>query len=301
MELLNERLVKRLKRLALRNPDLALRLAAGLGTALGPGSRWSPTPEEIALVLGERRPSAVRAIQRRIAANVLRSLALGAVANRRGLASLADRVDVVHGERLLALREQRTPLVAVLAHLGAGRGASAAFEKLGVPARIATLRPPPAVMGCVRSERVDDATRAARFLRRAAADLEKGVVPMVPFDGALAGTIPVSFLGRQLEVGRGLPFLAARGARLLPVTSRWVGNSGRIETTIHPPIPELGAQPSEDLEREFVEMIAAWFEGYVRRNPGELRLWKLRDLYAAKPARTDTLTPRDGVARGGAH
>lgn len=291
MELLSDRLVKRLKRVALRNPELALRLAAGLGTLLGPGSRWSPTPEQIAIVLGEQKPRAVRAIQRRMAANVLRSLALGAVANRRGVASLADRVRVVHPERLLSLREHGTPLVAVVAHLGAGRGASAAFQKLGVPARVATLRPPPAVMGCVRFERVDDATRAAGFLRRAAADLEQGIVPVVPFDGALDGTVPVSFLGRRLEVGRGLPFLAARGARLFPVTSRWVGNSGRIETTFHSPFPELGARPSEDHERDLVESIARWFEGYVRRNPGELRLWKLRDLHAAKPAAAVSVIP----------
>jgi len=296
VDLLSRRVVKRLKRLALRNPDVALRAAASLGTILGPGSRWAPTPAEIAAVLGEREPRAVRAIQRRMAANVLRSLALGAVHNRHGLAVSVDRVRVVHPERLLSFREQGTPLVVVLAHVGVG--STGVFDQLGVPARAAALRRAPAVTGRVQFETVDSPLRAARFLRRAAADLEDGVVPVLPFDGSLDGNIATSFLGRQLGVGRGLPFLAMRGARLLPVTNRWLGNSGRIEATIHPPFPGLGARASEEQQRALVETIARWFEDYVRRNPGELNVWKLRELYAAKPARSRPTIQDPALAQG---
>ncbi len=282
MDLLGDRVVKRLKRAALRHPDAALRAAAVLGTLLGPGSRWAPTPAEIAAVLGESEPRAVRAIQGRMAANVLRSLALGAVLNRRGVAAASDRVHVVHSERLLSPRAEGRPVVAVVAHVGAGRGGSAMFEKLGVPARVATLRGTPAVTGYVQFETVGDGLRAAGFLRRAAADLAEGIVPIVPFDGALDGAIPVSFLGRQLDVGRGLPFLAARGARLLPVTSRWIGNTGRIETTIHPPFPDFADPATEQSGHALAQTIARWFEDYVLRNPGELRLWKFQDLHEAK-------------------
>jgi lauroyl/myristoyl acyltransferase len=282
VDLLGPGVVKRLKRLALHSPGLALGAAASAGTLLGPGSRWAGTPAEIADVLGVREPRAVRAIQRRMAANALRSLALGAIHNRRGLAASADRVHVVGAERLLALRERGIPVVVVTAHVGVGN--TGVFDLLGVPARAAALQRAPAGTAQIHFEAVYTPVQAARFLRNAAADLAQGVVPLLPFDGASDGNLAISFLGRQLGVGRGLLFLAMRGARLLPLTNRWLGSSGRIEVTLHPPFPELDAQASREEQRALAETIGRWFEDYVRRDPGELSVWKLRELHAAKPA-----------------
>jgi lauroyl/myristoyl acyltransferase len=279
VELLSDNLVKRLKRLALRRPELALRLAAGLGTLFGPGSRWAPKAAEITALFGERRPRAITAIQRRMAADVLRSLSVGARVNRLGVMAIADRVRLVHPERILSLREQGERVVIVNAHVGGGRGIAAALERLGVPARVATLLPAPAVTGCVRFETLGDPLRSVGYLRRAAQDLDQGIVPVVAFDGAADGTIATSFLGRSIRVARSLPFLAAQGARMLPVTSRWVGRTGALEVTFHSPFPAPEEHASDDA---WLKTIVAWFDDYVRRNPSELRLWKFRELLEAE-------------------
>jgi len=279
VDLLTHGAVKRLKRAALRRPELALRLAAQLGVALGPGSRWAPTAAEIEAVLGVRDPRRIRAIQRRIASNGLRDLMLGAVVNRRGLAAVTDRVRVLHEARLLEPRAERTPTVLVFGHCGAGRGVSAALERLGIPSRVASMRRAPDASGHVEVVQVTGPTSAARFLRRSLAELPEGVVPGLAFDWN--GTLEASFLGRHLGIARGMALLASRGALLLPVTTRWVGSTGSIETEFHPAFPQLGPTPGAAEERAWVAGIAGWFENYIRGHPGELRLGRLQQLARA--------------------
>jgi lauroyl/myristoyl acyltransferase len=279
MDLLTHRAVKRLKRTALRRPEVALRLAAQLGIALGPGSRWAPTAAEIEAVLGVRDPRRIRAIQRRIAANGLRDVTLGALVNRRGLATITDRVQVLHEERLLETRAERAPTVLVFGHFGAGRGVSAALECLGIPSRIASMRRLPGAEGHVEVVRVNDPASAARFLRRSLARLPQGVVPGLAFD--CHGTLEASFLGRRLSVARGMALLASQSALLLPVTSRWLGNTASIETEFHPAFPQPESPPHAADERAWVAGIAGWFEDYIRRHPGELRLRRLQQLAKA--------------------
>lgn len=279
MDLLTHGAVKRLKRTALRHPEVALRVAAQLGVVLGPGSRWAPTAAEVDAVLSVRDPRRIRAIQRRIAANGLRDVILGALVNRRGLATITDRVRVHHEARLLEPRTERTPTVLVFGHFGAGRGVSAALERLGIPSRMASMRRVPDAAGHVEVVRVTGPASAARFLRRSLAQLPEGVVPGLAFDWH--GTLEASFLGRQLGVARGMVLLASRGALLLPVTTRWVGNTGSIETEFHPAFPQPGPTPCAAEERAWVAGIAGWFEGYIRRHPGELRLGRLQQLARA--------------------
>lgn len=279
MDLPTHGAVKRLKRTAVRHPEVALRLAAQLGVVLGPGSRWAPSTAEVEAVLGVRDPRRIRAIQRRIAANGLRDVTLGALVNRRGLATISDRVRVLHGARILEPRTERTPTVLVFGHFGAGRGVSAALERLGIPSRMASMRRVPDAAGHVEVVRVTGPASAARFLRRSLAELPQGVVPGLAFD--CHGTLETSFLGRRMGVARGMALLASRGALVLPVTTRWVGNTGSIETEFHPAFPQPGPTPCAAEERAWVAGIAGWFESYVRRNPGELRLRRLQQLAKA--------------------
>lgn len=279
MDLLTHGAVKRLKRTALRRPEVALHLAAQLGVVLGPGSRWAPTAAEVETVLGVADPRGIRAIQRRIAANGLRDVTLGAVVNRRGLAAAGDRVRVLHEDRLLEPRTVGTPTVLVFGHFGAARGVTAALERLGIPSQVASMRRKPAAGGLVEVVRVRGPASGARFLRRSLARLPEGVVPGLAFD--CHGAQQASFLGRRVGVARGIALLASRGALLLPVTTRWVGNTGSIETEFHPAFPQPGPTPCAAEERAWVAGIAGWFEGYVRRHPGELRLGRLQQLARA--------------------
>ncbi|MBW2372940.1 MAG: hypothetical protein JRF70_10410, partial [Deltaproteobacteria bacterium] len=276
MDLLTHGAVKRLKRTALRRPEVALRLAAQLGVVLGPGSRWAPTAAEVEAVLGVQDSRRIRAIQGRIAANGLRDLTLGAVVNRRGLAAVTDRVRVLHEDRLLEPRAAGTPTALVFGHIGARRGVSAALEHLGIPSRVASMRRAPDVGGHVEVVRVTGPASAARFLRRSLALLPQGVVPGLAFDSH--GTLKAPFLGRRPGLARSIALLASRGALLLPVTTRWVDNTGSIETEFHPAFPQPGPTPCAAEERAWVAGIAGWFEGYIRRHPGELRLGRLQQL-----------------------
>lgn len=279
MDLLTHGAVKRLKRTALRRPEVALRLAAQLGAALGPGSRWAPTAAEVEALLGVENARGIRTIQRRIAANGLRDVTLGALVNRGGLAAVTNRIRVLHEARLLELRAERTPTVLVFGHFGAARGVSAALEHLGIPSRVASMRRVPPAAGHVEMARVTGPASAARFLRRSLAELPQGVVPGLAFD--LHGSLQAPFLGRQLGVTRGMALLASRGALLLPVTTRWVGKTGSIETEFHPPFPQPGPAACATEERAWVAGIAGWFEAYIRRHPGKLRLRRLQQLARA--------------------
>jgi lauroyl/myristoyl acyltransferase len=282
VDLLTPGAVKRLKRTALRHPETALRLAAQLGVALGPGSRWAPTAAEVEAVLGVADPRAIRAIQRRIAANGLRDVTMGAVVNRRGLAAVGDRVRVLHEERLLEPRDAGTPTLLVVGHIGAARGVTAALERLGIPSLMASMRLTPAAGGHVEVVPVRGPASGTRFLRRSLARLAQGVVPGLACD--CHGTQQASFLGRRVGVARGMALLASRGARLLPVTSRWVGNSGTIESEFHPALPQAPSCPDADEAGAWLAGIAAWFERYIRRHPGELRLRRLQQLARAPRA-----------------
>jgi lauroyl/myristoyl acyltransferase len=279
VDLLTHGAVKRLKRTALRRPEVALRLAAQLGVALGPGSDWAPTAAEVEAVLGVRDPRRIRAIQRRIAANGLRDVTLGALVNRRGLAAITNRVRVLHEAHLLEPRAAGTPTVLVFGHIGASRGVSAALEHLGIPSRVASMRRVPDVGGHAAVVPVTGPASGARFLRRSLALLPQGVVAGLAFDSH--GALETPFLGRRPGLARSIAILASRGALLLPVTARWVGNTGSIETEFHPAFPQPGPTPCAAEERAWVAGIAGWFESYIRRHPGELRLRRLQQLARA--------------------
>jgi len=240
---------------------------------------------ELTAVLGETDARAMGAIRRRIAANALRDLALGALVNRRGLRAVGERMVVVGAERLLELRASGTPVVAVMAHVGAQRSVTAALEKLRIPAQVASLQRTPRVIDAVRYAPLDDSASGTRFLRRALADLQRGIVPVLAIDGAVGSTRAVTLLGREARVARGLAVLAGAGARLVPLTGRWVGLSGRIETTVHEPLPTPppGAR-DEAWEEAVLGCAVRWLEAYIRGHPSEMRLDKVRTLARAPRA-----------------
>ena len=277
-------LVKRLKRLTVRHPVLGLRLAAVLGGLLAERSWWAPTRSDVAVLFADSHPGRVARIQRRIAALELRNHAFGALLNKRGPEAALPLIRVAGAETILGLREQGVPVVVIFAHVGAVRSVSAALAKLGLPVSVAAARRPRRGGGDVRFHEVGGAASGARFLREALRDLEAGRVV------ALAVDLPtpdqarhqVPFLGRSVPAAAGPAILARMaGARVVPMTSRWLGASERIEVTVHPPLPV----PAEaDFEAALTGSAMRFFEGYVRANPGEVRKQYLERFLRAGPA-----------------
>jgi len=279
VEILGIEAVRRLKRMTRHHPGLGLRLAAGLGAALGPGSRWAPPDVEVAAVLGSQERRAIRRVQRRVAANTLRDVALGSIVNRGGLGAVTERVRVVGAERLLELRARGTPVVVLLAHVGVLHAAGFTLEKLAIPARMMKTGRMPRVVEHVQYTLVRDALSAVRFLRQALVDLSRGIVPLVAMDASFAAVPDLAVFGRPVHAGRGLARLARTGARLVPLTGRWIGSSALIETTVHPPLPEPRRDASDPAwESEVVDGCVRWLERYLRENPGEMWPWDSSSL-----------------------
>jgi lauroyl/myristoyl acyltransferase len=96
---------------------------------------------------------------------------------------------------------------------------------------------------------------AARILRG-------GGFALLAVDGVGTARVPVTLFGTETSVSAGA-FALARlaGAPVLPIAVRWQGSGVRFDTGDL--IPSGAAE-------EMAASVAAWLEGYLDRNPGEL-------------------------------
>ena len=277
------KLVKRLKRIAARNPALGLRLAAVLAALPRWSSHWAPSAGEVVALFGALPPGRVGAIRRRVASLALRNQVLVGLSNKRGLQASLPLIRIRGEEEILALRREGVPVVAIYAHMGAA-AISAGLAKLGLAASFAAVAKRQRHEGeGVDFYEVTSVTSGAGFLRQALRDLQAGRVVGVSVDTHRdeAGR-KVRFLGGQLTAAAG-PALLARlaGARLVPVTARWLGASPRIEVTVHPPLP---VPPEADFEAVLTASAVRFFEEYLRAHPEEVRKWYLKSLQAGPAA-----------------
>jgi SAM-dependent methyltransferase len=169
------------------------------------------------------------------------------------------------------------------------RATSVALRALGVPALFAVARwnrEPDSDHDVVRYARLQTSADEARFLKRAHRALADGRIVGVNLDVVRAGGEDGFFLGRRIRVGRGAAALARlTGARLVPVTRRFLGMSGRIEVTFHEPIADgdLDRASGMAFDGALLTRATAWFEAQARNHPGSLRRDRLESLLAAPP------------------
>jgi lauroyl/myristoyl acyltransferase len=274
-------LVRNLKRLTARRPALGLRLSGELGARLDPGSYWAPSSAEVSELFGTADAREVARLRCEIASRELRNHVVGAVSSKRGMDLLLDCVHVVGGERLFELRREKVPVVIVFWHLGIFRAVPAALAKLGLRALVASKLPPRRPSGELTFQRAQGSVDGALFLKGALAHLaDAGVVALSLDCRADEAFGKVDFLGREVHVARGPALLVRLGrARLVPVTSRWIGGSGRMQVVIHEPVaePPSGGAP----ERVAAELLAGAvriFESHVRAHPEDLRVCAVRSL-----------------------
>jgi hypothetical protein len=284
-------LVRRLKRLTARRPALGLRLAGELGARLDPGSYWAPSASEVSQAFGLGGTREIARLRSQIASRELRNHVLGAVSSRWGMGPVLDCLQVAGGERLLELRREKAPVVIVFWHLGIFRAVPAALAKLGLCALVASKLPPLRASGRVRFQRALGASEGAAFLKTALAQLgDAGVVALSLDCSEPEAFGRLDFLGHPVWVARGPTLLARLGrARLVPVTSRWVGNSGQMQVVIHEPVvePERGAAP----DRFALDLLAGavrTFESHARAHPEDLRVCAVRG--ARDSGRAEPLT-----------
>jgi SAM-dependent methyltransferase len=165
------------------------------------------------------------------------------------------------------------------------------------------------------SDREGDVVRCANlaggannnaFLKRAHRVLKDGCVVCLQLDWLREDRESVSFLGRRVGAGRGAVSLARlTGARLLPVTSRFVGGGGKIEVVIHEPIPDddLDRANGGAFDRAMLARAARWFEARAIEEPGVLRPKRLRWMIATPstdPAAAGAQSSAAGLTSRGA-
>jgi hypothetical protein len=277
------RLVRRLNRIANARPALGLRLAALSGFVLGPrlGSAWWPSVAELEELLGafeERNP---RPVQRRIAAGELRNRAIMYMMKNTGPALLAGLIRVRGAEVIQRLRDEEVPVVIVFWHAGVIRSLETALTGLGYSLLVSASQPPRGSDPGYGWHLVTDRASGAHFVMEALKALQRGVLPVLALDGPSPKSDRVPFFGRSIPAPASAALLARRGgARIVPATSRWIGLSPRIEVTLHEPMvtPELRGCVPAAWDRETMERLLTWFEGYMRAHPQDLRPVSIRHL-----------------------
>jgi lauroyl/myristoyl acyltransferase len=262
-------LVRRLKKWTARGPALGLRLTGALGARLDPGTFFAPSADEVGELFGVRDPREIARLRSAICSRELRNHVLAAVSSRHGMEPVLDCVHVDGAERLLELRREKAPVVIVFWHLGIFRAVPAALAKLGLPALVASKLPPKRASGRVSFRCAVGATQGALFLREALARLADAGVVALSLDCSPEEAFgQVDFLGRPIWVARGPVLLARLGrARLVPVTSRWIGGA-RMQVVIHEPVaePERSATP-ERFAGELLARAVRPFEAHARAHP----------------------------------
>ena len=169
----------------------------------------------------------------------------------------------------------------------------------------------------------DSPASGAVALKRAVEQLQKGGLVVVAIDG-LQGEkkVEVPFLNRRLSVGRG-PAVLSRltGAPIIPAVCSWAAADWKIDFQVYDPLPlpqlaqqanlvdealagrsakpagpSQPARPTPAESNAFDEAVMktaiGWFDTYVRSNPGQLRLHRLRALLAAPLLKTKGAPPR---------
>ena len=192
------------------------------------------------------------------------------------------RATRVSGEEpLVALHKDGRPRLVVSWHAGVGAGLPAGLARLGQTGLLLREDGRPERFG-LSHVRIGGglANRAAAF-QRAVRHLRGGGLVALYLDvdpWAPGAEPPHAFLGRQVALPPG-PAAMARlsGAAIIPVTPRW--DAGRVSFACHPPL--AGAAGAAGDDRSVTAALAAWWERWLRRHPGDLWPTSVRRLLAA--------------------
>jgi hypothetical protein len=263
--------------LASGSPPLALSGAGTLGRLRNRLSRRWPSPEQVRALFPEMGARAAARAAWRIGGLEARNRAWVENLRRSGLDPLRPLVRTPP-----ALAALRPPLLLGTFHVGAVHALGPALERL--PAAVLGLRHgpfyevrPPLALATTEG----DAQQRAALFQRLLAHLTGGGFVAMALDAVPGTGLPVSCLGRTLELARG-PFALARlaGVPLVPLVGRW--RRGSVEVVLGEALPQpLGsgaASGAAEWESALAASAGLWLERYLRASPTELGLGLLRTL-----------------------
>jgi hypothetical protein len=259
----------------------ALLAAAGIGRLRGALSRRWPSAAEVAAIYGTG-PARSGRIALEIAGHEARNRLVVRRVHGRSLEPFAGLIRFPDEGRRNAVRlPLAPPCVLVTAHLGALYLLALALQRIATPRvvlRWSTVHLPFA--GEEVAPTSGGVAPRTASLRRGLEALREDKFVITALEGPHGGGERGTLLGRPLDLGRGAFALAgATGAPVVPIAALWEGNQVVIE--VGAPIRIEGSAP----ERErAVGAVALWFEGLLRRAPGQIGLGLLRRLLLGSDA-----------------
>lgn len=288
--MLGRRLDRTLSRAAIEYPELVLTGAGILESALVARLRRGPSPRDLQTLLGLGSAREARRLARELRSRYTRHLLTTRMVREGGIEALVPLVRWAEDEALVRAHASGRRSIVVTWHFGPVRALFPGLLRLGIPAVSgAKVFSPRLPEGYESFEVKEDIRSRMRFLDAASRCVKKGGVAVLAADGQNAGNpITVRFLGRRLEVGRGVAALARLlDAAVIPVVASWPSDGPSIELRAYEPLtlpsPSLGA---EDWEQAMTEAIAAFFEDEVRRDPAGMHPFMVRRYLDAPPARS---------------
>jgi lauroyl/myristoyl acyltransferase len=197
-------------------------------------------------------------------------------------------------KRAEALRERKGPAILTFWHLGASYMMGIGLRRIKVPGLILALNPPPPWFRRAVSKETKmfvigkDPNARIVGLKMALEQLGKGGVVVLAIDGRQGKKdVEVSFLGRRIQLSRGLAVLSRlTGAPIIPCAATWGANDWSLDFRLFDPVelPAPKSLPPDEWEKQVITTTAGRFEGIVRAFPGQARLDRLAMIAEAPPA-----------------
>jgi hypothetical protein len=266
-------------RTAARHPRTAVALATSLGRLRNFLSRQWPAPSEVESLFAELGPRESESAARVIAGRAACNRVLGQAGKQFGIAALRPLLL----ELPPWLREYPPPYVIGFAHVGTYEALGPSLERLSAPVllwRDGAFHASTARLEIVTTE--GGAERRAGAFLQAVACLQSGGIVATALDVLAADGLPVELLDRSVRLARG-PFALARrvSASLIPLVG--VEETGRVRIVAGAPLVAKRFDGDAG-EARLAQRAAAWFDSFLRQQPGELGLGLLRSLLGSPRA-----------------
>lgn len=210
--------------------------------------------------------------------------ALIAMVARRGIDPIIAITDPSAAARFERVRDPSSPTILVGWHVGPIFGLTGFLSQHKVPMLVIRASAHYEARGSMEfAFTAGGMQQRTTAVLRAVRRLKSGGLVVIASDGPdFSESIEVRCFGRAMRIARG-PYALARMTRasIVPVAPRWM-TDGRIHVEVGPPlaVPTVVDGDNDRFEQAYAQASADWFEAYVLAHPGDLWLYRLRQLLA---------------------
>ena len=190
--------------------------------------------------------------------------------------ALAQTVESMDADEILARYREKRPTILVMCHLGFPVVVLAGLHRLGIEMTTLVSAPlsdrfpnHPATIDVIPTE--DHPALGGGALKKSLDCLRAGGMLVIAVDGPRGrSTIDTTFFGHRIALRRGTAVLARISqAAVYPVVGRWQPDGGNLELRLFTRVDwgSAAVDSTDAFEREFCAAACEWFEDYLRREP----------------------------------